>query len=120
MLLHATLQSTMLLLPYLRRFLAAISQHLHHRFDSSSILQSPQTQVAKQMSSKLKQISGFDTSIPVFDFRFFKLGSISNFWISELLVNVTKHVLQPKYEILTAEEKKHLLRKYKLEDNKIC
>ncbi|XP_061989438.1 DNA-directed RNA polymerases II and IV subunit 5A-like [Rosa rugosa] len=71
--LHATLQSTMLLLPYLRRFLAAISQHLHHRFDS----------------------------------------------ISELLVNVTKHVLQPKYEILTAEEKKHLLRKYKLEDKKI-
>ncbi|KAM5572166.1 hypothetical protein ABKV19_012300 [Rosa sericea] len=31
------------------------------------------------MSSRLKQICGFDTSISVFDFRFFKLGSISGF-----------------------------------------
>ncbi|XP_061996485.1 DNA-directed RNA polymerase V subunit 5C-like [Rosa rugosa] len=44
---------------------------------------------------------------------------VETFHISELLVNVTKHVLQPKYEILSAEEKKHLLRKYKLEDKKL-
>jgi hypothetical protein len=39
--------------------------------------------------------------------------------ISELLVNITKHVLHPKHEILTTEEKKVMLRKYKLEDKKI-
>ncbi|XP_004307128.1 PREDICTED: DNA-directed RNA polymerase V subunit 5C [Fragaria vesca subsp. vesca] len=44
---------------------------------------------------------------------------VETFHISELLVNVTKHVLHPKYEILTAEEKKNLLRKYKLEDKKL-
>ncbi|KAK9912889.1 hypothetical protein M0R45_036723 [Rubus argutus] len=41
------------------------------------------------------------------------------FQISELLVNITKHVLQPKHEILTAEEKKVLLRKYNLEEKKL-
>ncbi|XP_050385237.1 DNA-directed RNA polymerase V subunit 5C [Argentina anserina] len=44
---------------------------------------------------------------------------VETFHISELLVNVTKHVLHPKYEILTAQEKKNLLSKYKLEDKKL-
>ena len=56
-------------------------------------------------------------------FKFFAYFFLSIFYfnttrvimlqISELLVNITKHVLQPKHEILTAEEKKVLLRKYK-------
>ncbi|KAL6288745.1 hypothetical protein ACE6H2_006255 [Prunus campanulata] len=39
--------------------------------------------------------------------------------ICDLLVNITKHALKPKLEILTAEEKNKLLRKYKLEDKQL-
>lgn len=34
-------------------------------------------------------------------------------------MNITKHVSQPKLEILAAEEKKKLLMKYNLEDKKV-
>ncbi|TQD88553.1 hypothetical protein C1H46_025872 [Malus baccata] len=44
---------------------------------------------------------------------------VDTFHISDLLVNITKHVSQPKLEMLTAEEKKKLLMKYNLEDNKL-
>ncbi|KAK6928876.1 RNA polymerase, subunit H/Rpb5 C-terminal, partial [Dillenia turbinata] len=39
------------------------------------------------------------------------------FKINDLLVNITKHALQPKFEVLSAEEKAKLSEKYKL-DNK--
>ncbi|XP_058782606.1 DNA-directed RNA polymerase V subunit 5C-like [Vicia villosa] len=39
--------------------------------------------------------------------------------LADLVVNVTKHVLQPKYEILTADEKQELLRKHKVEANQL-
>ncbi|KAK7271459.1 hypothetical protein RJT34_27385 [Clitoria ternatea] len=39
--------------------------------------------------------------------------------MNDLLVNITKHVLQPKYEVLTADEKKALLAKYSLEDKQL-
>ncbi|KAG6484486.1 hypothetical protein ZIOFF_053004 [Zingiber officinale] len=32
--------------------------------------------------------------------------------ITELLVNITKHVLMPKHELLTTDEKQDLLKKY--------
>ncbi|KEH34034.1 DNA-directed RNA polymerase V subunit 5A [Medicago truncatula] len=38
--------------------------------------------------------------------------------LNDLLVNVTKHVLQPKYEVLTANEKQNLL-KYKVEEKQL-
>ncbi|KAJ0448945.1 putative DNA-directed RNA polymerase [Helianthus annuus] len=41
------------------------------------------------------------------------------FPITELIVNITKHVTMPKHEILTAEEKEQLLVKLKLADNKM-
>ncbi|XP_047178029.1 DNA-directed RNA polymerase V subunit 5C-like [Vigna umbellata] len=37
----------------------------------------------------------------------------------DLLINITKHVLQPKYEILTDEEKKALLTKHSLEEKQL-
>ncbi|PQQ14956.1 DNA-directed RNA polymerase V subunit 5C [Prunus yedoensis var. nudiflora] len=37
---------------------------------------------------------------------------VETFHICDLLVNITKHALKPKLEILTAEEKNKLLRKY--------
>ncbi|MCL7042179.1 hypothetical protein MKW94_015787 [Papaver nudicaule] len=45
--------------------------------------------------------------------------SIELFQITDLLVNITKHVLMPKHEILTPEEKKKLLTKYNLEDKQL-
>ncbi|KAL6288750.1 hypothetical protein ACE6H2_006260 [Prunus campanulata] len=44
---------------------------------------------------------------------------VETFHICDLLVNITKHALKPKLEILTAEEKNKLLRKYKLEDKQL-
>ncbi|KAL8529199.1 hypothetical protein ACS0TY_006587 [Phlomoides rotata] len=41
------------------------------------------------------------------------------FPITDLLVNMTKHYLQPKYEILTSEEKDQLLNKYNIQDNQL-
>ena len=41
------------------------------------------------------------------------------FQITELLFNVTKHILEPKHEILAAEEKQKLLKKYKVEDKQV-
>ncbi|KAI3818469.1 hypothetical protein L1987_12276 [Smallanthus sonchifolius] len=41
------------------------------------------------------------------------------FQITELFVNITKHVSMPKHEILTTEEKEQLLMKLKLADNQI-
>ncbi|KAJ0101338.1 hypothetical protein Patl1_05401 [Pistacia atlantica] len=41
------------------------------------------------------------------------------FQITDLLVNITKHILQPKHEILTAAEKHILLKKYMLEDEQL-
>ncbi|KAL2341433.1 hypothetical protein Fmac_009373 [Flemingia macrophylla] len=44
---------------------------------------------------------------------------VEMFQINDLLVNITKHVLQPKYEVLTEDEKKALLTKYSLEDKQL-
>ncbi|KAJ9190582.1 hypothetical protein P3X46_001768 [Hevea brasiliensis] len=41
------------------------------------------------------------------------------FQITELLLNITKHVIQPTHEILTAELKQQLLNKYKTEDKQL-
>ncbi|CAK7336548.1 unnamed protein product [Dovyalis caffra] len=41
------------------------------------------------------------------------------FQITDLLVNITKHVLQPKLDILTADQKQQVLNKYKLEDKQL-
>ncbi|CAM0146080.1 unnamed protein product [Urochloa decumbens] len=39
--------------------------------------------------------------------------------ITELLVNITKHVLKPKHEVLTAEEKAKLLKEYNVVDSQL-
>lgn len=41
------------------------------------------------------------------------------FQITELLVNITKHVLKPKHEVLTAEEKAKLLKEYNVVDSQL-
>ncbi|KQJ92354.1 hypothetical protein BRADI_4g43080v3 [Brachypodium distachyon] len=41
------------------------------------------------------------------------------FQVTELLVNISKHELKPKHEVLTAEEKAELLKKYNLEDSRL-
>ncbi|CAD6343700.1 unnamed protein product [Miscanthus lutarioriparius] len=41
---------------------------------------------------------------------------VDTFQITELLVNITKHVLKPKHQVLTAEEKAKLLKEYNVMD----
>ncbi|BGP02163.1 DNA-directed RNA polymerases II 24 kDa polypeptide (RNA polymerase II subunit 5) [Rhodotorula toruloides] len=45
--------------------------------------------------------------------------TIEAFQESELLVNITHHVLVPKHEVLKPEEKKLLLQKYRLKDTQL-
>ena len=40
--------------------------------------------------------------------------------VKELLVNITKHVLKPKHEVLSAEEKANLLKEYNVEHSQVC
>ncbi|KAK3139296.1 hypothetical protein QOZ80_5AG0380870 [Eleusine coracana subsp. coracana] len=44
---------------------------------------------------------------------------IDIFQITELLVNITKHVLKPKHEVLTEEEKSKLLKEYNVKDSQL-
>ncbi|XVF41141.1 hypothetical protein PTKIN_Ptkin01aG0256300 [Pterospermum kingtungense] len=41
------------------------------------------------------------------------------FHIADLYVNLTKHYLMPKHEVLTSEQKQKLLNKYQLEDKQL-
>ncbi|PIN09394.1 RNA polymerase, 25-kDa subunit (common to polymerases I, II and III) [Handroanthus impetiginosus] len=44
---------------------------------------------------------------------------VETFHITELLVNITKHYLAPKHEILTPDEKEKLLKKYSIEGKQL-
>ncbi|KAK3119711.1 hypothetical protein QOZ80_9AG0674140 [Eleusine coracana subsp. coracana] len=44
---------------------------------------------------------------------------VDTFQITELLVNITKHVLKPKHEVLTEEEKSKLLKEYNVKDSQL-
>ncbi|XP_076929602.1 DNA-directed RNA polymerase V subunit 5C-like [Bidens hawaiensis] len=44
---------------------------------------------------------------------------VETFPITELFVNITKHVTMPKHETLTAQEKEQLLVKFKIDENQI-
>ncbi|CAN0917068.1 DNA-directed RNA polymerase V subunit 5C [Linum grandiflorum] len=44
---------------------------------------------------------------------------VEAFQITDLVVNITKHVVQPNYELQTAGEKQLLLNKYKIEDKQL-
>ncbi|PIA48189.1 hypothetical protein AQUCO_01400634v1 [Aquilegia coerulea] len=44
---------------------------------------------------------------------------VEDFQITDLLVNMTKHVLMPKHEILSSVEKDKLLKKYSVTENQI-
>ncbi|KAK1548959.1 hypothetical protein Q3G72_010772 [Acer saccharum] len=41
------------------------------------------------------------------------------FQITDLLVNITKHILTPKYEILNAAKKHNILKKYEVEEKQV-
>lgn len=41
------------------------------------------------------------------------------FQISDLMVNITKHFLEPKYDILSPQEKDKLLKDYDIKDKQV-
>lgn len=41
------------------------------------------------------------------------------FQITDLLVNITKHVLKPKHRVLTEDEKQKLLKKYSIHEKQV-
>lgn len=44
---------------------------------------------------------------------------VEMFQITDLLVNITKHVLKPKHQVLTDQEKEQLLKKYNIEEKQL-
>lgn len=64
------------------------------------ILQSPITSQAQ------KAVELFSFKVDIFD-------------ITDLIVNITKHVLKPKHQVLTKEEKQKLLKKYSLDEKQL-
>ncbi|KAG8648985.1 DNA-directed RNA polymerases IV and V subunit 5B isoform X2 [Manihot esculenta] len=52
-------------------------------------------------------------SVDLFSFK------VEIFQITDLLVNITKHVLKPKHEVLTDQEKQKLLEKYSIEEKQL-
>eukprot|EP00262_Sarcandra_glabra_P019209 TRINITY_DN715_c0_g1_i1.p1 TRINITY_DN715_c0_g1~~TRINITY_DN715_c0_g1_i1.p1 ORF type:complete len:216 (+),score=28.46 TRINITY_DN715_c0_g1_i1:66-713(+) len=65
------------------------------------VLQSKMTPQARQATTE------------IFQFK------VELFQITDLLVNITKHDLKPKHDILSPVEKKKLLKKYSLEDKQL-
>ncbi|CAL0323548.1 unnamed protein product [Lupinus luteus] len=52
-------------------------------------------------------------AVKIFSFK------VEIFQITDLLVNITKHVLKPKHEVLTEQQKQSLLKKYSLEEKQL-
>ncbi|KAE9588629.1 hypothetical protein Lal_00003276 [Lupinus albus] len=52
-------------------------------------------------------------AVKIFSFK------VEIFQITDLLVNITKHVLKPKHELLTEKQKQILLKKYNLEEKQL-
>lgn len=44
---------------------------------------------------------------------------VETFQITELLINITKHILKPRHDILTEEEKQKLLKNYNVADSQL-
>jgi DNA-directed RNA polymerase I, II, and III subunit RPABC1 len=71
------------------------------------------TTLASDPSNKGKITSRVRESIKENKFK------VDVFQITELLVNMTNHVLKPKHEVLTAEEKAKLLKEYNVVDSQL-
>ncbi|KAK7396183.1 hypothetical protein VNO78_17003 [Psophocarpus tetragonolobus] len=52
-------------------------------------------------------------AVNIFSFK------VEIFQITDLLVNITKHVLKPKHQLLTDKQKKNLLKKYNIEEKQL-
>ncbi|CAI0374816.1 unnamed protein product [Linum tenue] len=77
-----------------------ISAQIVNRDSLSGLILILQGQITKQAENALR----------LFKFK------VEIFQITELLVNITKHVLKPRHQILTSQEKKKLLKEYNIED----
>ncbi|CAL1352366.1 unnamed protein product [Linum trigynum] len=80
-----------------------ISAQIVNRDSLSGLILILQGQITKQAENALR----------LFKFK------VEIFQITELLVNITKHVLKPRHQILTSQEKKKLLKEYNIEDKQL-
>ncbi|EYU18650.1 hypothetical protein MIMGU_mgv1a0134841mg, partial [Erythranthe guttata] len=60
----------------------------------------------KMTSQALKAVELFSFKVEIFQ-------------IADLLVNVTKHEMKPKHQVLTNEEKQNLLKKYSIDEKQL-
>ncbi|GJN07032.1 hypothetical protein PR202_ga24821 [Eleusine coracana subsp. coracana] len=76
----------------------------NQRRESSRLILVLQGKIMSQARESIKDIFPF---------------KVDTFQITELLVNITKHVLKPKHEVLTEEEKSKLLKEYNVKDSQL-
>ncbi|CAN1132453.1 DNA-directed RNA polymerase V subunit 5A [Linum perenne] len=77
-----------------------ISAQIVNRDSLTGLILILQNQITKQAEKALR----------LFSFK------VEIFQIADLLVNITKHVLKPRHQVLPDEEKKQLLKQYSIED----
>ncbi|CAN1132452.1 DNA-directed RNA polymerase V subunit 5A [Linum perenne] len=80
-----------------------ISAQIVNRDSLTGLILILQNQITKQAEKALR----------LFSFK------VEIFQIADLLVNITKHVLKPRHQVLPDEEKKQLLKQYSIEDKQV-
>ncbi|CAN1132457.1 DNA-directed RNA polymerase V subunit 5A [Linum perenne] len=80
-----------------------ISAQIVNRDSLTGLILILQNQITKQAEKALR----------LFSFK------VEIFQIADLLVNITKHVLKPRHQVLPDEEKKQLLKQYSIEDKQL-
>ncbi|KAE9599768.1 putative DNA-directed RNA polymerase [Lupinus albus] len=80
-----------------------IAGHIVNRETLTGLILIVQDQITSQALKAVK----------IFSFK------VEIFQITDLLVNITKHVLKPKHEVLTERQKQNLLKKYNLEEKQL-
>ncbi|KAL2320681.1 hypothetical protein Fmac_029650 [Flemingia macrophylla] len=74
-------------------------------------------------SQALKAVNLFSFKVEIFQNEFAcwisnRIGLVPVV-ITDLLVNITKHVMRPKHQVLTDRQKKNLLKKYNIEEKQL-
>ncbi|WVZ08371.1 hypothetical protein V8G54_021717 [Vigna mungo] len=64
-------------------------------------------------------LAGLVDTVFIIDLCALKSYHVEQTYITDLLVNITKHVLKPKHQVLTDRQKKNLLKKFNIEEKQL-